>query len=321
MDFELSDDQVALTEGIRALCEGRFGIEDVRAMADSGGIDRGRWTELAETGVFGLALAEADGGVGLGWADTTLVFEELGRHLVPGPLVGATLAAGLVDGVIDGTVVPGIIERHSRPTVVEHFSTIDTLLILDETGVYQVDPSTIDATVHERPLDPLTPVASSEKPLPQGAQIADAATAELWRVRGTVLSSAFQLGLADAATASAVGFAKERQQFGKPIGAFQAVKHLCADMTTHVEVARAAVYQAGVALDDPEVADPAIAASTARIVASEAGSTCGKNCVQVHGGMGYTWEVDAHLYLKRTWVYDHTFGDRDDHAELIAQGM
>jgi alkylation response protein AidB-like acyl-CoA dehydrogenase len=154
--------------------------------------------------------------------------------------------------------------------------------------------------------------------MPSGSSVGDASAAELLAARGAILTSALHLGLAEAATDLAVEYAKERQQFGKPIGQFQAVKHICADMISHVEVARAAVYMAGVTLDDPEVGDPVRAASTARIVAGEAAAFCGKNCIQVHGGMGYTWEVDAHLYLKRAWVLDLTFGTSDEHAEALA---
>lgn len=323
MDFELSDDQVALTDGIRALCAGRFDNETVRGLADVGGVDRSLWSELAETGVFSLPLAEAEGGVGLGWVDAVLVFEQLGRALVPGPLVGAALAAGTVPGVASGEVVPTIVERPAGATsaVVDYASVADVLFVVDAAGVWQVNVADLEIADVPRPLDPLTPVGELASDLPAGEQIGDAAVAALWRTRGAVLSSALQLGLAAGATESAVAYAKEREQFGKPIGSFQAVKHLCADMLAQVEVARAAVYQAGVALDDPEAFDPARGASVARIVASEAGNFCGRGCIQVHGGMGYTWEIDAHLFLKRSWVLDQTFGTRDDHLEAIAAAL
>ena len=172
------------------------------------------------------------------------------------------------------------------------------LLVLDGEGVWQVDPSTLVGTPFHMPLDPLTP-ASVVDALPQGDKIAGSDVADDLRVKGATMTSAFQLGLAEGATELATAYAKERQQFGKPIGQFQAIKHICADMISRVEVCRAAVYMAGVSLDDPEVGDPARAASSARIVANNTSSENGKDCVQVHGGMGYTWEVDAHLFVKR----------------------
>ena len=105
MDFELSDDQVALQEGVRSFLAGRFPMETVRGLEATGGIDRSLWKELADMGIFALRLSEADGGVALGWADAVLVFEELGRAIVPGPLVWTHLAAGLVPGAGDGSVI------------------------------------------------------------------------------------------------------------------------------------------------------------------------------------------------------------------------
>jgi alkylation response protein AidB-like acyl-CoA dehydrogenase len=116
----------------------------------------------------------------------------------------------------------------------------------------------------------------------------------------------------------AVAFAKQRVQFDRPIGTFQAIKHLLADMLVRTEMARAATYAAGVTLDDPVVGDPRRAAASAKLMAGEAAIANGHTCIQVHGGMGFTWEVDAHLYLKRAWVLDTVFGSVDDQAEAMA---
>jgi alkylation response protein AidB-like acyl-CoA dehydrogenase len=328
MDFELTDDQVALTEGIRSILQGRFDIETVRSLQSTGGVDRGRLRELAETGVFSLVVPEADGGVGLGYADAVLVFEELGRALVPGPLVGTFLAAGLTgasaagelaSGAAAGETLVGIVERPFwGPAFVEHLSSLDALLVLDAHGVSLVDPSTITGTELHKPMDPLTPTWRVDE-LPAGTVIAGPDVADQLRVRGATLTAAIQLGVAEGACDLAVAYAKERQQFGKVIGQFQAVKHMCADMVSRVEVCRAAVYMAGVCLVDPEVGDAARAASVARILANNTSSDNGKDCVQVHGGMGYTWEVDAHLFLKRAWVLATTFGSNDEHAERLAE--
>lgn len=316
MDFELSEDQAALVDGVRSLIAGRFGIDAVRAAIDTG-LDRRRWAELGATGVFSLALPEADGGVGLGWTDAALVFEELGRTLVPGPLVASTLAAGLVDGAADGTVVVGVVERSDGPILIEHFRDLDVLVAIDDDGLWRLDPAALAATEAPRPLDPLTPIAHVDR-LPAGDRLADGSTALEWRRRGAVLTSAQQLGLATGALELAVAYSKERHQFGQPIGRFQAIKHICADMLGRAEVCRAAVYMAGVTLDDPSVGDPDRALSVARILADQTAGANGKDCVQVHGGMGYTWEVDAHLYLKRAWVLEASFGSADHHAEWLA---
>ena len=354
MDFELNEDQEALAEGVAALCAGRFDIETVRSMATDG-LDRGRWAELAETGVFSLTRPESDGGLGMGWADAAVVFEQLGRALVPGPLVATTLTAALVglggadgagsadgadgadgaggvggaggaaiaDGAAQGTVVVGTQERSEGRCYVEFLPWIDTLVISDDEGLWSVDAAsleTADAAPAAHPLDPLTPVTAVTE-LPQGRRIADAKTADEWRQCGALLTAALQLGLAVGATDLAVEYAKQREQFGKPIGAFQAVKHRCADMITRVEVLRAAVYAAGTTIDGKGVDDPAHSVAVAKVLASSAAAACGKDSVQVHGGMGYTWEVDAHLFLKRAWVHDLAFGDGDHYAEQLAAGL
>ena len=196
-------------------------------------------------------------------------------------------------------------------------------MISDDEGLWLVDAASLEtagAAPAAHPLDPLTPVTAVTE-LPQGRRIADAKTADEWRQCGALLTAALQLGLAVGATDLAVEYAKQREQFGKPIGAFQAVKHRCADMITRVEVLRAAVYAAGVTVDGKGVDDPAHSVAVAKVLASSAAAACGKDSVQVHGGMGYTWEVDAHLFLKRAWVHDLAFGDGDHYAEQLAAGL
>jgi alkylation response protein AidB-like acyl-CoA dehydrogenase len=318
VDFELSADQAALQEGVRNLLEGRFPMTVVRAIGDAGRLDRGRWAELAELGVFALRLPEAEGGVELGWADAVLVFEELGRALVPGPMVWTHLAAGTVDGAASGTVVVGGLERNDPSGLVEHAADVDVLLVVDDDGVWSVDPSALALEPIANPLDPLTPVSRLSDPLPQGERLLGAGEVDAFRRRGRALVAGQLLGVAAASTELAVAYAKERVQFDRPIGAFQAIKHILADMFTRTEVARGAVYAAGVTLDDPAVGDVDRAVVAAKLTADEAAVGNGKAGVQVHGGMGYTWEVDAHLLLKRAYVLEPLFGSVDACADAMA---
>jgi alkylation response protein AidB-like acyl-CoA dehydrogenase len=319
MDFELTADQVALQEGMRAFCAGRFGIDAVRGLADQGGVERGAWRELAEMGTFALRLPERDGGIDLGWADSVLVFEELGRALVPGPLVWTNLVAGLVDGAASGELVIGGVERDDPSRLVEHPQHLDRLVVLDGAGAWLVDMAEVDVEPIATALDPLTPVGRYRGELPTGERLYDATGVEALRQQGATLVAATLLGVAEAATDLALAYAKERVQFDKPIGSFQAVKHLLADMFTAAEIARAAVYAAGVTLDDPVVGSVARASSAAKLTAAEAAIANGKTCIQVHGGMGYTWEVDAHLYFKRAYALEPLFGSRDSCADRMAE--
>jgi alkylation response protein AidB-like acyl-CoA dehydrogenase len=315
MDLELSEDEAALQEALRSFLAGRFAMADVRAQA--GGLDRGRWSELAETGVFGLRLPEADGGVGLGMTEAVLAFEELGRSLVPGPVLATHLAAGLVEGAADGSAVVGLIERPAGVLLVEHAEDLDVLLALDGEGVRRVDLDGLDLDPVAHPLDPLTPLHRVAD-LPPGELVAPATVAAEWAVAGAALTAAALLGMAARTTELAVAYAGEREQFGRPIGSFQAVKHLCADMLTRAELARGVVYAAGVTLDGRGVDDAGRLVSAAKIAAGDAAKANGKACIQVHGGMGFTAEVDAHLYLKRALVLDTHFGSVDAHSEAIA---
>jgi hypothetical protein len=245
------------------------------------------------------------------------VFEELGRALVPGPLVWTHLAAGLVPGAAEGERVVGGIHRQEEPLIVEHLDAIDVLVAVDDDGLWEVDRARLSARPVAWPLDPLTPVHVAGGLL-RGERRGVPAAAVRWRLEGAVLTAAFSLGMAAVLTERSVEFAKERQQFDRPIGSFQAIKHLLADMFVRTEVARSAVYAAAVNLDEPALGPPARAVAGAKLLAGEAATLNAKTATQVHGGMGFTWEVDVHLYLKRAWVLDTAFGTADAHADAVA---
>ncbi len=303
VNFDLSDDQVALRDAIRRRCEDRFDSTRVRA-----GFDADAFAELADAGVFSL---RADG---FAWADASLVFQELGRALVPGPLVWSHLAHGLVDGIIGGLERPAA----GQPVLVEHLDALDALVVLDDDGVVAVPADALrGATPLDWPLDPLTPLHRADT-VPAGTRVGDAATARGWRDAGRVLVAAFQAGMAQACADRATAYALAREQFNRPIGSFQAVKHLLADLAVRAEVARAAVDAAACHLDDPDVGDVDRAVRTAKCLAGEAALANAKGSLQVHGGIGFTWEVDVHLYLKRAWLLNTTFGSPDEHAEVLA---
>jgi alkylation response protein AidB-like acyl-CoA dehydrogenase len=328
MDFELTEFQTDLAAGVRRLCEGQFDLDHLRTFESADRVvDRKGWRQLGEAGVFNLCLPESVGGVGLGLAEAALVFEELGRALVPGPLVASHLAAGLIDGADDGSVVVGIIEAGGSdttaaalPIFIEHLDDLDALLVLTDDGVLSVDPREVHGTRLERPMDPLTPVWSAPT-LPAGSPVGGPEIVAWWRRDGAVLTAALQVGAAAWVTDLAVGYAKQRRQFGRPIGSFQAVKHLCADMAVRAEVARCAVHAAAVTVDEPDVGDGMVAAAGAKLLSDEAAIANGRSCIQVHGGMGFTWEVPAHLAYKRARVLATQFGTDDQLSEALADSI
>ena len=323
MDFQLSGDQEALRDGFRSFCQGRIPVDQLRELEQDGGFDQELWGELAEMGVFNLRLPERLGGVGLGSADAVLVFAELGRCLAPGPLHWTHLAAGLVEGAAEGECVVGGLDRtqtSSEPILVEHLEALDALLVLRRSGVYHIEPSSLSVRPLETPLDPLTTVHHVAS-LPDGERLAGAEDALRLRLEGAALVSAQLFGIAESTQELATDYAKKREQFGRPIGSFQAIKHILADMFVRQEVARSAAYAAGATLDDPEVGDVGRAVASAKLVTGEAAMKNARACIQVHGGMGYTWEVPAHYYLKRTWVLENVFGTSEWNAERIAEGI
>ena len=268
MDFRRSDNQIALAEGIRSMLEGRLDLDHLREHEGADvAISAADWQLLGETGVFSLTLPEPEG-IGLGLADAVVVFEELGAGLVPGPLVGTFLAASVsaVQGAALGEAKVGIHCTGEGPILVEHLASLDALLVLagptrgSTARLLSPAPPTDRATRIAAPICPLTPMWHLGT-LEAGDPLLDVGP-RLERV-GTVLSAALQIGHARAVLDLAVAYAKDRRQFGQPIGGFQAIKHICADMLVRVEVAASAVEAAACLLDQPDVVAQE-AASTGR---------------------------------------------------------
>ncbi len=334
MDFRVGEDQRELAQGIRAMVAGRLPLEHLRAReGDARAISDEDWSALGETGVFALTLPEP-AGTGLSMAEAVVVFEELGRALVPGPLVGTFLAAraGLVEGAADGRLQVGVHCAGTGPVLIEHLASLHALLVFagpQGRAAHLLVPAPRAGAIRiDAPLDPLTPLWRVQEP-PAGEPV-PADDGSLWR-DGALLSAALQVGHAAECLELAVAYAKERQQFGTAIGSFQAIKHMCADMLVRAEVARAAVHAAACIADAPDVVETEAAVTGctptqlvdrsvrgAKLLADEAALGNARSAIQVHGGMGFTWEVPLHLHLKRARVRSTTFGTPAEHAEALA---
>ena len=324
MDLTLSADQRDLQAVLREYLAGTWTPERLRSATADSALDRKGWRELAEMGIFGLTIPEKDGGLGLGLTDAVIAFEELGRALVPGPLTCTFLAAGLVQGAVDGDAVVTMLDTGEPVAVVEHLASATHVVLVSDDGLFLLPAGQLTATPVAIPLDPLTPVSHVSAAVVAGAhgeRIGSAADALRWRLHGAVLTAALQVGLAQGGLDLAVRYAKERTQFDRLIGSFQAVKHLLAESLARVDLARAAVLVAALTIDDPQAGDIAEAVSASKILADDASTQGGRCCVQVHGGMGFTWEVLAHLYLKRAWLLETCFGLPDEHAARLAAAL
>lgn len=321
MEFSLDEGQVELQQTVARFCTDRFPLAGVLAR-EGAPVDRSTWAEMAELGIFGLLLPEADGGSGLGVVEGALVFEQLGSHLAPGPVLWTVLAAPLLDGAADGSLLVGgvaaadVDAAAGGAALVEHAPDLDVVLVVHDDGVVAHHTAGLPAPVALDPLDPLTPVGRVTG-LTGGERVGDAVEAADLRLLGTVLDAAMLAGIASRSLEVARAYALERHQFGVPIGSFQAIKHVLADMYVRSGLAQSATYAAAAVVQQPGDDDPLRAAAGAKLLAAEAAVANAGAAVQVLGGMGFTWDMLPNHLLKRAWVLEQSFGHIDDHAQHL----
>jgi alkylation response protein AidB-like acyl-CoA dehydrogenase len=314
------------------------------------GYDPAVWSAMADQGWLALERPEDDGGLGLGAVEVAVLCEQLGRRLVAAPFLPSVLAlgalgsdearadsntkewrAGLAEGTSVGCVAfaptPGQVSASGSgdavrlsggtgPTV--YAPSADVAVVVTDRDVYVVDlrvegrPEPVAAMDRTREMGELTFAGTAAR------HIGGREAAVLLLDRAATLVSAEMLGAADRVLSMAVDYAKDRVQFGKPIGSFQAVKHMLADALVDVEGMRSTVYYAAwcAAADDR---DRSVSASMAKAWCSDASRRVMACGLQVHGGIGFTWEHDMHLYLKRAQLDQVSFGDAAFHRDRIAR--
>jgi alkylation response protein AidB-like acyl-CoA dehydrogenase len=330
MEFRLDDAQVELQHTVARFCADRFPLDALGAR-ESTPVDRSAWAASAELGVLGLLLPEESGGTGLGPVDAAIVFEQLGSHLAPGPVLWTLLAAPLVPGAGSGEVLVGGVDAGSvvgGSAVVEHAADIDVLLVVGDDGVAAFRTAALAAPIPLDPLDPLATVGrfsglgdGSGAAGSGGEPVGDAGAAAALRTLGTVLAAAMLVGVGSRALDVARDYALERHQFGAPIGSFQAVKHMLADMYVRTVTAQSATYAAAAVLEQPGGDDPARAAAGAKLLSSDAAITNAGTAIQVLGGMGFTWDMLPNYLLKRAWALENDFGVVEDHELFLGSTL
>jgi alkylation response protein AidB-like acyl-CoA dehydrogenase len=327
MDLTLSADQEAVRDAIRDVLREQASSARLRdVMQSPDGFDARLWATAAELGWLGLSLPEAAGGAGYGLPEAMILFTELGRSLAPGPWLGTVLAAeegtqavlagrervALVDDPRDALGTGPVVSGEASGVVDAAGAT--AFLVLGSGEVRWVSGAgAVVAASHC--IDPTRRMARVRFERAEAQVLSGGA--ERARARGTVLAAAEAAGVAERAVEMSVEYAKVREQFGRPIGSFQAIKHRCADMAVRAEVARSAVTYAAVALDEG-AEDAALWVHVAKSLATEAAIANATDSIQNHGGIGYTWEADPHLYLKRARLLEHVFGTRTEHLDAIA---
>ena len=326
MNFDFSDDQQAIKRTAHELLENRFKPENLRELAEAERYDDDAWTEVSELGWPGIFIEEDHGGQGLGTVELMILMEELGYVAAPLPFL-SNAAAGLVlqeagsdeqrerwlpgiaSGEARGTV--GVVSNGEALLVPDADSAEVIVLLEDDSGIViersaaDVEPvETIDLSrrfgrVRAGGGEPL-----AGNPTPARDRLITGLAAEL-------------TGVAQRAMEMAVEYARERKQFDRPIGSYQAVSHRCAQMLLEVETSRSATYYAGWVADAEPESLP-MAASMAKAYASDTGWRVTASALQVLGGIGFTWEHDLQFFLKRAKTDAHLYGSARSHRARVA---
>jgi alkylation response protein AidB-like acyl-CoA dehydrogenase len=354
MQFGLSESQEILKDSARKFFAGECPMEEVRRLMETDtGYDAVLWTKMAEQGYTGIIFPEEYGGVGLGKVELILLMEEAGRALLPGPFFSTVVQAGSVIDAVSSAehkkkFLAPICAGDARSTVavleasaswdpadvklaaangklsgdklfVTDAAVANFIVVVARNGVFVVEAKATGMRI--------TPMSGMDLTRKLYAVHFDNTPAEKIGETGAV-PKAFDIATA-ALVAEMVGgmqrtlditveYAKLRKQFGKPIGMFQAVQHHCADMYLETESSRSSAYYAAWTLEE-NAPDAATAVSIAKVYASDAARTVGNRGIQVHGGMGFTWENDVHLYYRRAKASETAFGDATFHRERIAR--
>ena len=306
MRFSFTDDQRLFADGLRDLLSAKCTPAHVRDVWEKGdGHDPALWSQLDDMGVLSLLVPEQLGGMGGSLVDAVLLFQQLGRHAVPGPVIEHMLAAPvLAAGGVDATVATAWLDGPYVP----HASVADVVLTADAvlTGF---DATAIEAIDKGRRLSSIS--GGTSEPIRTPAALAD---------QFALAAAGVLVGLADRMIEMAAEYARQRHQFGKPIGSFQAVKHLLADALLQVEFAKAPLYRAAWSLAN-DAPTGARDVSMAKALANEAAYRTSRATMQVHGAIGYTWECDLHLWTKKAWALQRAYGDTRFHRRRVGDAV
>lgn len=364
--FTRTEEQAMLAATVRELLESTADMDSVReASLSNTAIDRAVWNGLAQMGVLGLHIPEEYGGAGYSFVETAIVFEELGRRLVPVPLLSSVIAAAAV--LAAGTesqraeYLPAIASGERIASLAIFEDPHDLLEIRTEAArdgdgwrisgvkryvtdaphaeVFVISAATDDGVglfVVDSDMQGVTVAASPslDATRPLGEVVLDSVFVHADAYLGGEPNSgavrkALDVGVVALAQEQAAGaqrcleisveYAKNRFQFGRAIGSFQAIKHMCADMLVAVEHAKSAALHAARALDDAD--ESKIAVPLAKSVCSDAFVKASGDTIQILGGIGFTWEHDAHLYLKRAKSTSLLLGSVDSYRDRLADAI
>ncbi|KRW57447.1 acyl-CoA dehydrogenase family protein [Pseudomonas sp. TTU2014-080ASC] len=333
MNFTFTEDQLAFREAISRFLMTEAAPEMLREIWET---DAGRSPDLrakiAEQGLTALSVPEACGGLGMDDVAWALMTQELGYYAIPDSMADmAYVAAGLLSAMPAseqrdqwlGQIAEGSIRvavGHSVNPLVADAKNADLLLLNHGDEIHGLSNSQVESVVNpsidaSRRLYEVQWQPSAQTLLASGEQ--GRALQALTMNRGALSTAGQLLGLAQRMLDLSVDYVAQRKQFGKPIGSFQAVKHHLADVATKIEFAKPVLYRAAYALAHGE-SQVDVRVSHAKLACCEAAWLAARHGIQVHGAMGYTWEVDLQMFMKRAWSLDSAWGDRGLHKNRIA---
>lgn len=343
MEFAFTDEQAMIAETVRAFFKENATSERTRTAMEGDGIDRELWASFcAELGLAGVGLPEDFGGAGLGMVEFAIVAEAAGAQVAALPLLGlATAARAIAAGgsedqkaqwlplLVSGEAIAAAQGIHGLEVsgntltgdvpFVPHGASADVFVFVrdDSAWIVRKDAPGVSVTSHTT-MDQTRPFATVTLAGVEAEPLADAAAArKALHAGGWICLAAEALGGAQEALDRTVTYSQERVQFGRAIGSFQAYKHRLADMMVEIEQARSAVYWAACAVDEgSDEADLALHA--AKSFCADTYFMCAGNMIQLHGGIGFTWEHDAHLFFKRARSILSMLGNGDWHREQVA---
>jgi alkylation response protein AidB-like acyl-CoA dehydrogenase len=296
MDFNLTVDQQLLAESVRDFLADTHGPEVLRRLDAGEARDPAIWRGLVEMGLTGLLVPEDQGGLGMGLIEAAAIARECGRVCLAEPLVDTAFVAVPWLAAQGDTDALGAIARGERRVALPH----------------AINPWVADGD--GEPIESVDPMRRLTQ-APEGATD-DPLLLDL----GALMSAAQLIGLAEAMRDQATEYAKIRRQFGQPIGGFQAVKHQLADCAVAIEFATPVVWRAAEALANGRDS-ASVHVSHAKLAATDAASATAETAIQVHGAMGYTYEVDLHFWMKRSWALSGAWGDRAFHYRRIEDAV
>ena len=324
MEFVFTEDQAAINLAARDMLADCCQPADLRRMIDAGdALDAARWGAIRDMGLLGILAPESAGGLGLAEPDFVAIAEAAGYVALPEPLVdqagvAVPLLASLADdrGWLARALAGEVVALgHPANRFVTDADVAGALLLADGDDLHLVERDAVSLTRQES-FDPCrrlfsvawTPSAATKVGSGWGQSAG----------RGALFAAAQMLGIAQRSIDMAVAYAKDRMQFGKPIGSYQAVKHLAANAQVKVEFARPMVHAAAWELAGGSLAALARIAH-AKIVAAEAVDLATRNAVQIHGAMGMTWEVDLHFWVKRGLALQRLWGTPAAHMDTVLE--